>query len=262
MRKGDIKAEVNHKITLLNLAQEDILLDDINIVSQNIYNNKKLSQSGRISIGKVQSTIPINNISASFNLSNLLAANRSFTLRDLKANILEAKVSLKQLNSPFAVLQGNSVLVFSELPLNNVLALEQQPSLTGKGTLAGKLPFRFDGQQLWINDGKITSTDNGYIRYSANAKVKALAASNAGLEIALKVLENFQYKLLSIGVSYQPSGDLLLKNKLSGNNPDWQRGQPIDFSINIEENVLQLLKTLQFSNNLNDKIQDKIQQSQ
>ena len=151
---------------------------------------------------------------------------------------------------------------FSALPLNNILALEQQPSLTGKGTLAGELPFRFEGNQLWIDKGNITSTDSGFIRYIANPKVKALAKSNAGLEIALQVLENFQYEVLSIGVSYQPNGDLLLKNNLSGSNPDWQQGQPIDFSINIEENLLQLLKTLQFSDNLNDKIQDKYQRSQ
>ena len=262
LNKNKTKASINHRISGLDLTLDETQVNAVNITSQSLYTNGQLNQTGKLTVKDIQIPVPISNISANFSLSNLLSDKRAFSLRNVKANILDANVYLKQLQSSIANLKGNSTITFTDLPLNNVLALEQQPSLTGEGVLSGKLPFRFEGAKLWIKNGKITSNGKGYIRYHANQKVQSFAATNTGLGIALKVLEDFHYKLLSIGVTYDPNGDLLLKNNLSGKNPAWQQGQPIDFSINIEENLLQLLKTLQFSDSLNEKIQEKFQKQQ
>ena len=80
-------------------------------------------------------------------------------------------------------------------------------------------------------------------------------SSQAVLGQALKVLDNFLFRDLELKVNYQPDGTLFLDTSLKGHNPDWQRGQPIDFNIRIEQNLLKLLQALQFSDNLDKHIQ-------
>ena len=261
VNRGKLTATAKHQLLDLAVTTPDFTLQDINSHSQTLYRKNKLSHRGELNIQRINYVIPIDNVHTKFNITNILNKHISLNITGAKANILAAKVQLKDLTIPLLKPRGTSILHFSGLPLNNILALEQQPSLVGTGTLAGKLPFTFIGSQLWIKDGDIHSTDNGYIRYQANDQVRAYAATNTGLSIALKVLENFHYKVLSINANYSPQGDLKLHNKLSGKNPHWQQGQPIEFAINIEENVLQLLKALQFSEQLTEKIQQRIKQS-
>ncbi len=259
---GKLSAKIEHHIDNLSFSKKTLLVDNINLESTSNYRNARFNQTGSIDIESVKHTLPITNISGKFTVTNLLQDYAAIQLHDLKAGFLQGEVRIKRLTSRLNPLQGSSILSFTNLPLNNVLALEQQPSLSGSGKLMGKLPFRFNSKDFWVDDGQISAMDTGYIRYHANDSVKAFATDNAGLGIALKVLEDFHYDKLDIKMTYTPDGQLTLNNHLSGSNPAWQQGHPIDFSINLEENLLQLLKTLQFSDNLSEKIQQNIQHNQ
>jgi hypothetical protein len=259
INKDDIKASLKHRIKDLNIRHKETSIEGINSSSNSTFANNKLSQAGSLSIRSINNAVPITNISTAFKIYAMLSDKPRVHISNTTALALDASLKLDDFTITLSPLSGHSVIYFSKLPLNNILALEQQPSLVGTGTLAGKLPFSFKGDKLWIKDGDIYSTDSGYIRYSANDNVRAYAKTNKGLEIALNVLEDFHYKVLSIDANYTPDGKLILRNKLSGKNPNWQQGQPIEFAINIEENVLQLLKTLQFSDQLSEKIQKQIE---
>ncbi|MCJ8300451.1 MAG: YdbH domain-containing protein, partial [Pseudomonadales bacterium] len=259
--KQKVEAQIQHKVTQLTLKIADTIARDINISSDSQYKDSRLSETGSLNIAEVNSGIAVTDISADFSLKNLLKTNRSLQLNNTKGKLLQGDFSLEPFSTTLEPLQGSSQINFSNLPLNNVLALEQNPSLSGSGSLQGKLPFRFSSGQLYIIDGQINAMDKGYIRYSANDRIRALAATNSGLKIALNILEDFYYEVLSIRLSYYPDGRLVLENQLSGNNPNWQQGHPIKFSINVEENLLALLKTLQFSSDLEKKIRQQIQKS-
>jgi hypothetical protein len=84
-----------------------------------------------------------------------------------------------------------------------------------------------------------------------------LRESYLGLGIALDALSNFHYNKLSILADYSPDGALLLKTQLGGNNPEWNKGQQVNFSMNIEENLLKLMKTLQFTDELTNRIEKR-----
>ncbi len=260
--KGQLSAKIEHHIDNLSFSKKALIVDNINLESTSNYRNASLNQTGSIDIKSIMHTLPITNISSKFTVTDLLKDHAAIQIHNLKANFLQGDIRLKRLTSRLAPLQGSSILSFTNLPLNNVLALEQQPSLSGSGKLMGKLPFRFNSKDFWVDNGQISAMDTGYIRYHANDSVKAFATDNVGLGIALKVLEDFHYNKLDIKMTYTPDGQLTLNNHLSGSNPAWQQGHPIDFSINLEENLLQLLKTLQFSDNLSEKIQQNIQHNQ
>jgi hypothetical protein len=260
IKKDQLNAHIDHKLSGFSVTKDNLSIKNLNITSQSRFLNKQLSQSGSIQIENANPAIPVSNISAQFKLSNLLKNHRSVRISHFKAQLLDADIHLKQLETPIDSPQGKATLHFSRLPLNNILALENQPSLTGSGTLHGQLPFRFKGEKVWITNGKVQNSTKGYIRYQANQNIRDFAKTNTGLDVALNVLEDFHYNTLAINAIYTPDGKLILNNKLSGQNPQWQSGQPIEFSINVEENVLQLFKALNFSQNLTENIQDKIQQ--
>ena len=261
INKGDITANIKHRIKKLNIRHKETSIEGINSSSNSTFAKNKLSQTGNLTIRAINNAVPITKISTAFKINEILSDSTKIHISNTTAETLDASLKLDNFTINLKPLSGHSVIHFSKLPLNNILALEQQPSLVGTGTLAGQLPFSFKGDKLWVKDGDIYSTDSGYIRYSANDKVRAYAKTNKGLEIALNVLEDFHYKVLSIDANYTPDGKLILRNKLSGKNPSWQEGQPIEFAINIEENVLQLLKALQFSEQLTEKIQKHVEQS-
>jgi len=52
-------------------------------------------------------------------------------------------------------------------------------------------------------------------------------------------------------------GTALLNTRLKGYNPDWNNSQPIDFSVNIEENIPTLIQTLQFTDKLTRSIEKR-----
>jgi hypothetical protein len=257
-RHNKIEASVHHQLNDFTGTIALQPFENISYIGNLQFNNSQLQEQASLQVKSIGKAIVATDISAQLSISNLLANSAQLSIKQLKAKILDADVSLDTLTTSLYQPKGQATLYVQDLPLNNVLALEQQPTLVGTGTLNGKLPFRFENKQLWINNGQIKAGKKGYIRYQANDSVKAFAQTNAGLKIALDVLEDFHYSKLNIIIDYSPDGSLVLKNNLAGQNPSWQQGQPIDFSINIEENVLQLLKTLNFTNSLNDKISQKL----
>jgi hypothetical protein len=257
-RHNKIEASAQHQLNNFTGTIALQPFENINYIGNLQFKNNQLQEQASLHAKSIGKAIVATDISAQLNISNILANSAQLSINQFKAKVLDADVSLDALTTSLYQPKGQATLYVQDLPLNNVLALEQQPTLVGSGTLNGKLPFRFENKQLWINNGQIKASKKGYIRYQANDSVKGFAQTNAGLKIALDVLEDFHYSKLNIIIDYYPDGSLVLKNNLAGQNPNWQHGQPIDFTINIEENLLQLIKTLNFTNSLNDKISQKL----
>ena len=100
----------------------------------------------------------------------------------------------------------------------------------------------------------------GVIQYSGDERVTALAKSNPNVELLLKALSDFHYDLLKAELDYAPDGQLLAKVRLQGNNPELEGGRPVHLNINLEENILTLLRSLQFADEISRKIGEGIEQ--
>ena len=111
-----------------------------------------------------------------------------------------------------------------------------------------------------MSQGKLSAREpGGSIRYTPTAKVAALAQSNPSVNIVVKALSNFQYHLLDVKTDYQPGGELNLQVRLQGKNPDWQEGQPVHLNLNLEENILTLLRSLQMSDDISERVRKRYQ---
>lgn len=257
-KNKQLTIKANNSVRQGALSWDDSLIEQIEFDSQTqLYSTGKLVDTGKIKLGKVTTGIEIKNVSSSYSYNQ--APNKSsVTLKTVQAEILGGIVKAKDIQFDPQKPNIKTLIDIEGLDVEEVLKLEQQQGLSGEGKLSGILPLNFKDGELTVNKGNLESlAPGGKIIFIPNPSVAAYAAANIGLKTAIDALGNFHYEQLDIQLDYLTDGTALLKTRLKGSNPDWNKGHPIDFTINIEENVLQLLKTLQFTDKLTKTVEKR-----
>ncbi|TCK08147.1 intermembrane phospholipid transport protein YdbH family protein [Marinobacterium mangrovicola] len=220
----------------------------------------QLSSSGTVSSDLIRTGIDLHDTSLSYSFSQPADGSApTLTLAPFRQNLFGGQISLPEFSfNPLAPdfivnarLQG--------IQLSELLALYQQPGLTGDTSLNGKLPIRVQGSEISVSGGEIRSAAQGWLRYEPSSALSSTAQSNPALQLALSALTDLQIKALDLDVNYAPDGKLELNSRLQGHNPDWQQGRPIDLSLNVEENLLALLQSLQLSEKIGDSLRKNLE---
>ncbi len=254
---GRLDGVINHTVSNVSLTQDRIVVTGASVDSKTFLRGERIDEKGRLHIDKIDAGIEITNMQSQFRLNKLGTDNSIADISHFSGTLLGGSFQLAPFYSVLNPLSINTDLYLRGLSLDALLKLEQQPGLSGEGILDGDLPLRLTNGGFYISNGKIQAREPGIIRYRPDESIQALRESYLGLGIALDALSNFHYHELSIGANYTPDGALLLKTHLAGKNPTWNNGQAINFSMNIEENLLNLLKTLQFTDELTNTIEKR-----
>ncbi len=126
------------------------------------------------------------------------------------------------------------VLEVEDLQLGELFELVDLEGLSGEGVLAGEIPVVVRGETIEIREAFLASSgEGGWIRYRPEAGAPGLAA-NPGMVIALRALENFSYEKLEIRVDGEAAGAVRVAAALRGSNPDLEGGRPVEFNLNLE----------------------------
>ena len=75
------------------------------------------------------------------------------------------------------------------------------------------------------------------------------------LGLVTRALGNFQFDSLTSDVSYAENGDLKLQMRMTGINPDMDDTQPVILNLGIENNVPQMLRSMQATRSIEDILQ-------
>lgn len=256
LRNGKLNLAVDNSLRSTDLIWEKIQLNNLQLDSHTTLSpNGKLRDKGSIKLAEVITGVKITKVETSYDYQRSNGRDL-LQLEAMQAHLLGGKVNIEDFR--FNPLQPdiNTHVEIDRLDLGAILALEQQRGLSGEGILSGRFPLQYSQGELTVSDGKLEGlAPGGVIRFQPNASVAAYAAANAGLQMALQALENFHYDLLDIKLNYLADGTALLNTRLKGKNPDWNRGHPVDFTINIEENIPKLMQTLQFADKLTESIE-------
>lgn len=144
--------------------------------------------------------------------------------------------------------------------LAKLLEVYPAEGLAGSGTLDGSLPLRLDSNGLSIDNGQLQARAPGGVLQLHSERIRAFGQSNPALQLATRALEDFHYDQLDGRLDYDPQGKLLLALRLHGRNPALEGGRPVNFTINLEEDVPSLLTSLQLGGRVNEAIQRRVQQ--
>ena len=143
--------------------------------------------------------------------------------------------------------------------LADLLTLQQIKGLKVTGSVSGELPIRLDDEGLHVDNGRLRNErPGGIIEYTPPGDNGLKNSPLTGY--ALKALEEFHYNLLSASADYKPDGTLEVKLHLEGKSPKLDTDRPVHLNITTEQNLLSLLKSLQYSDSLTNEIDREVQQ--
>ena len=145
------------------------------------------------------------------------------------------------------------------LELQELFKVYPAEGLAGTGIIDGQLPIHIDGDDIYIDAGKLQARKPGVLQFHSD-KINALGEKNQAMRIVADALEDFHFNLLHSALSYDQSGKLLLNIRLEGQNPDIEKGRPIHLNINLEENIPALLASIQLSGKVSEIIQKRVRE--
>lgn len=146
-----------------------------------------------------------------------------------------------------------------QLSLTRLLQLYPAEGLAGTGILSGTVPVLFDpATGVEIDRGRIDALKPGGRLQLTAERLQALASQNETMKVVARALEDFHYSVLDSGINYDDDGTLVLSLHLKGRNPDVGDGRPVVLNINLEENIPALLKSLQLSGNVSERVKERV----
>lgn len=152
--------------------------------------------------------------------------------------------------------KSHGYLVLQGLELEQLLAIQPQVGLYADGIFDGVLPVDLIKGKVSVRGGRLAARPpGGLISVSGNPAVEQMRLSQPYLDFAFSTMEHLEYSELASTFDMQPTGDAVLKVNVKGTTKGIER--PIHLNYSQEENMLQLLKSLQ----IGDKLQTQIEQS-
>jgi hypothetical protein len=129
------------------------------------------------------------------------------------------------------------------LELAQLLARVPLDGLRGEGRLSGSLPLTRSGEVLEIRGGRLAADPGGgWIRYRPPAAVAGLGSRQRGFDVMLGAFENFRYEELTLTLDGETRGVVKIGLHLRGSNPDYQNGRSVEFNLDLESRLVDLLQ--------------------
>jgi len=142
-----------------------------------------------------------------------------------------------------------------QLPL--IVRLADLETVEVSGSVSGDIPVTIRGKVIVIDNGRLENDPpGGTIRYGSGAT--GIVDDGSQLGIVTRTLRNFEYTALSSRVDYSEDGDLKLQMRLTGVNPDVDPTQPVILNLNVDNNVPQMLRSLQAARSIEDILEKKL----
>ena len=81
----------------------------------------------------------------------------------------------------------------------------------------------------------------------------------SGLDFARCVLTYYEFDSLSSDVSYSADGNLVIDMRLTGVNPEYDPGQPVNLNPTLTTNVIDLVRSLQAARSIEEVFDRQVQ---
>ena len=216
--------------------------------------------SNRLQAHTLDAGLPLSKISMAANINHPFQGSSKTVITRLRAEALGGLISSERIDIDTAKSSNPFLVRLEHIDARQLAELRKQEGFTAAGKLDGSLPFDWTDKGLKMTTGKLKArAPGGLIRYLGTASIQQLAKTDTATRMAMQILSDFRFKLLHIGIDYQPDGQMALKIELKGNNPDYENGRPVEFNFNIEENVLKLLQSLRMADEISQRLEKKVQ---
>lgn len=203
-----------------------------------------------IALGKDAEKLPDNWIQQ---LTGLSDTDVSMTA---KGKVLSGQFLLPEFNLKLQD-KSHAYLLLQAMNLEEVLRIQPQIGVYADGIFDGVLPVDLINGKVSITGGQLAArAPGGLIAISGNPAVEQMRQSQPYLDFVFSTLEHLQYSQLSSSFDMDQAGDAKLLVEVKGRSQGVER--PIHLNYSHEENMLQLFRSLQIGNDLQDRIEKSV----
>jgi hypothetical protein len=244
-------------ISTLNVSGtvQDYILENAQLSLEQAYNIERnqlvsVKDNNHLSIDLLDVGVPLSLVNLDFK-----ADINQPEIRDFHAYMLGGELSMKRFK-PLAL--GRSNLTVRGVQLAGLLDYAKLPNARASGLIDANIPLLREADGLHIEDGEIFArAPGGQINIPDSDVVQSLAGVHFGVEFIFRILQDLRFSDLAGKLNYQPDGEMNVEVKIKGLSPHVSKDRPIEFNYSHQENLIQLLRSLRFSNDLERKIEDK-----
>uniref|UniRef100_Q3ARR8 Dicarboxylate transport domain-containing protein n=1 Tax=Chlorobium chlorochromatii (strain CaD3) TaxID=340177 RepID=Q3ARR8_CHLCH len=181
-------------------------------------------------------------------------------LSNFSTNFFGGKIALNEFVYDIKKQEGETIVQLSNMPLQKLLDLQGTKKVYATGALKGNIPIKLKKGTVEIPDGALLAQESGQIIYATSPEERA--AAHQSLRTTYEVLSNFLYQQLSTSLTMTPDGQSTFAIRLKGTNPDMYGARPVELNLNVQQNLLDLMRTLSISSEIEQAISDKTTQQQ
>lgn len=166
-------------------------------------------------------------------------------------------VSLDPFDWLYSAAQNRVVMRMEKVSLGEFLNDVGDGALEATGDIEGVLPIMLSGVDVNVDGGYLIVKDGGTIKYQSK-QTNAAGASNEYAKMAFDALQDFNYRSLTAKIDGPLDGAIEVGMEFDGSNKDVLNNQPFRFNINIEGELLNILRSF----NTNAQIKSELARRQ
>lgn len=149
-------------------------------------------------------------------------------------------------------------LKIDQLSVSELFKVAGVAGLSGEGTISGQAPITLFPNGIIIDKASFAAEAPGILRYDAAQAPGALSNAGDSVGLALQALSNFHYKELAVTLDRRLTGDTDLGLHISGSNPSFYNGYPVEFNLNLSGKLDEVLRKGLAGYNLPSTIQERL----
>ncbi|MGI9204719.1 MAG: intermembrane phospholipid transport protein YdbH family protein [Woeseiaceae bacterium] len=194
-----------------------------------------------VSVALIDVGLPVRNLTADFELTPDF---RGADITNLRMNAFEGIITADPFSFRTDKASNTMIMRAESLDISDMLTLKEFDAVEVTGRIGAALPITITTDGITIAAGSLTGeAPGGVIRYAAGDVTDEAVSSSIGM--VKEALSHFEYDTLTSELNYNQDGDLELAMQLKGRNPDMEGSRPVILNLNVQNNVPQMLKSLQ-----------------
>ena len=175
-------------------------------------------------------------------------------LKNVKVSLFDGELTVPQLTFPQSKM---ATLSFTNIDLDQVLALAQYNQVTLTGRANATLPFWLGHKECLICNGTLEQVGNVSIKLT-DEMVKGLKKGGWTENILVDLLKEMELQNSHAAVTLDPKGQMTLRASISGFNPTKRTNNPITLNYTHQENMFELWNMIDYGSQFEQNLQYKL----
>ena len=153
--------------------------------------------------------------------------------------------------------ENNMTLRIDKVSLGEFFKKFGNENLNATGEVDGVLPIVISGVDVKVAGGRLIVEDGGIIQYRSD-QTNAAAAQNPQAEMAFDALKNFEYEELELLMDGPLGGEITLRIKFLGSNPDVLYGSQFRFNVTVTGELFNIARSFRIGPEVLKRIKDDL----